>query len=191
MSHLIDYIQNFNNVLPEEVHCKFLKSLDFFQYQTAKVIGIDPNEVCDTSVRDVKEYALSIKSTATANHWYNLITASFEQCLKVYHSKYRMAMPDCMEFESLVILKYELNGKYEPHVDDGPYVPRTLSCIYFVNDDYSGGELNFLNHMTSEVFLSIKPKKNSLVIWPSNFLYPHAVKPVTKGTRYTVVSWIR
>jgi len=36
----------------------------------------------------------------------------------------------------------------------------------------------------------IKFKKGELVIFPSNFLYPHEVKLVTKGTRYTYVSWV-
>jgi len=31
--------------------------------------------------------------------------------------------------------------------------------------------------------------KNRMLIWPSNFMYPHLVKPVTKGIRYSVVSW--
>lgn len=191
MPNLTEYIQTFNNILPEAVHSKFLKSLDFFKYETAKVVGDSNEEVCNTSVRDVKEHSLSSKLSATSNHWYNLLNSSFEQCLKIYHSKYKMPMPDSIDIQNISILKYELNGKYEPHVDDGPFTPRTLSCIYFLNDNYSGGELNFLNHMNSEVYLTIKPKKNSLVIWPSNFLYPHGVKPVTQGTRYTVVAWIR
>ena len=30
---------------------------------------------------------------------------------------------------------------------------------------------------------------NRLIIWPSNFLFPHSVLPVTKGLRYSVVAW--
>ena len=35
----------------------------------------------------------------------------------------------------------------------------------------------------------IKGSPGDLVIWPSNFLFPHGVKPVKKGKRYTVVAW--
>jgi predicted 2-oxoglutarate/Fe(II)-dependent dioxygenase YbiX len=35
----------------------------------------------------------------------------------------------------------------------------------------------------------IKPKTGRTIIWPSNFMYPHKVIPVTSGTRYTLVSW--
>jgi predicted 2-oxoglutarate/Fe(II)-dependent dioxygenase YbiX len=35
----------------------------------------------------------------------------------------------------------------------------------------------------------IKFKAGDLIIFPSIFLYPHLVKPVKKGTRYSFVSW--
>ena len=28
-----------------------------------------------------------------------------------------------------------------------------------------------------------------VIIFPSNFMYPHRVEPVTKGARYSYVSW--
>jgi predicted 2-oxoglutarate/Fe(II)-dependent dioxygenase YbiX len=35
----------------------------------------------------------------------------------------------------------------------------------------------------------IKFKTGDLLIFPSNFLYPHRVEPVTKGVRYSFISW--
>ena len=35
-----------------------------------------------------------------------------------------------------------------------------------------------------------KTHPGRLVMWPSNFMYPHSVSPVTKGTRYAIVSWL-
>ena len=60
----------------------------------------------------------------------------------------------------------------------------TLSVVGALNDNYSGGE--FIMFQDKE----IKFKKGELIIFPSNFLYPHEVKLVTKGTRYTYVSWV-
>jgi predicted 2-oxoglutarate/Fe(II)-dependent dioxygenase YbiX len=31
--------------------------------------------------------------------------------------------------------------------------------------------------------------KGSIMVFPSNFLYPHKVTEVTNGTRYSFVSW--
>ena len=60
----------------------------------------------------------------------------------------------------------------------------TLSIIGILNDDYEGGELIMFEDK------KIDTKKGDLLIFPSNFLYPHEVAPVTKGVRYSYVSWV-
>ena len=55
------------------------------------------------------------------------------------------------------------------------------SVLYFLNTDYEGGELVISD-------LIYKPKKNSSIIFPSNFMFPHYVKPITKGTRYSIIT---
>ena len=67
-------------------------------------------------------------------------------------------------------------------------VPRTLSAIYLINDDYEGGNLIF-GIPGSDQILKIERVKNRMIVWPSNFLYPHTVEPIIKGTRYSMVSW--
>ena len=59
----------------------------------------------------------------------------------------------------------------------------TLSLLGCLNDDYEGGELIMWEDQEIEL------KRGSLLIFPSNFMYPHEVKPVTKGSRYSYVSW--
>jgi len=59
-----------------------------------------------------------------------------------------------------------------------------LSIIGILNDDYEGGELIMFEDK------KIDTKKGDLIIFPSNFLYPHEIAPVTKGVRYSYVSWV-
>ena len=60
----------------------------------------------------------------------------------------------------------------------------TLSIVGFLNDDYEGGEFIMFDDM------EIKVKQGDVLIFPSNFLYPHKVNPVTKGIRDSFVSWV-
>jgi len=76
------------------------------------------------------------------------------------------------------------------HTDHHASIPRTISVIIFLNNDYEGGELNFYNSFTNEIFKTVKPSPGRCIMWPSNFMYPHSVSPVTKGTRYAIVSWL-
>lgn len=59
-----------------------------------------------------------------------------------------------------------------------------LSIVGALNEDYEGGEFVFWNDRP------LKIPTGSVIVFPSNFLYPHEVLPVTKGTRNTYVSWV-
>jgi len=59
-----------------------------------------------------------------------------------------------------------------------------LSVVGALNDDYEGGD--FLMWGDTKIELPA----GSIMIFPSNFLYPHQVTPVTKGVRYSYVSWV-
>jgi predicted 2-oxoglutarate/Fe(II)-dependent dioxygenase YbiX len=59
-----------------------------------------------------------------------------------------------------------------------------LSVLASLNDSYEGGELVMFKDTV------IPMQKGSVVVFPSCFLYPHKVNPVTKGVRHTCVSWV-
>jgi predicted 2-oxoglutarate/Fe(II)-dependent dioxygenase YbiX len=61
----------------------------------------------------------------------------------------------------------------------------TLSVLGLLNDDYEGGEFLMFNEEKE-----IKLKAGDIMIFPSVFLYPHKVAPVTKGIRDSFVSWV-
>mgnify|MGYP003118562468 FL=1 len=86
--------------------------------------------------------------------------------------------------------KYVVGTKMKEHCDhihtvfDGTKrgIP-VLSIVGSLNDDYEGGD--FIMWETEKIELP----QGSIMIFPSNFMYPHKVMPVTKGTRYSYVSW--
>lgn len=98
---------------------------------------------------------------------------------------------------------YGKNQHYDWHVDsfETPYEDtdvnfnkkiRKLSVTCFLSDpkDYKGGELEFdlrnLSNGKSNIKKIILPK-GSVIVFPS-FVW-HRVRPVTKGTRYSLVIW--
>jgi len=52
-----------------------------------------------------------------------------------------------------------------------------------LNNDYEGGEFVLCG-------IPLEKKQGSVVVFPSNFMYPHEVKEVTKGKRYSIMTWI-
>ena len=59
-----------------------------------------------------------------------------------------------------------------------------LSLVGALNDDYEGGEFVMFDDYVIEL------KQGDVLMFPSVFLYPHRVNPVTKGVRDTFVSWV-
>ena len=58
-----------------------------------------------------------------------------------------------------------------------------MTALGLLNDTYEGGD--FLMFEDEKINL----RKGDIAIFPSNFLYPHLVKPVISGVRYSFVSW--
>ena len=80
------------------------------------------------------------------------------------------------------------NGKYGRHIDSAPgTLIRKLSFTLQLSQpgDYKGGDLCLHLGDKPEV---MKKEQGFVVLFPSYVL--HEVKPVTQGTRYSLVSWI-
>lgn len=83
------------------------------------------------------------------------------------------------------LLRYKKGGFYKQHCDSFTHNMRTISCSLAVNDNFSGGEFAFFNR---EIIKEVP--KGAALLFPSTFLYPHEVMPVTKGTRYSIITWL-
>jgi predicted 2-oxoglutarate/Fe(II)-dependent dioxygenase YbiX len=57
-----------------------------------------------------------------------------------------------------------------------------LTWLMCLNDDYEGGEL-----LVSE--FKFKMQAGDIIVFPSNFMFPHKINEITKGVRYSAVSW--
>lgn len=100
--------------------------------------------------------------------------------------KYREKFSSCnIEIDTgYDLLRYKEGQFYTQHTDSFKQQPRSVSCSFSLNDDYEGGEWGFFDREKI-----IKPPKGSAVMFPSNFMYPHEIMPVTKGTRYSIITW--
>ena len=96
----------------------------------------------------------------------------------------------------LVFTRFRLNwygkgGFMKNHIDNihhshgQQYGYPHVTALGFLNDEYEGGDFSLCNGE-----MVIQPKKGDLIVFPSNFMYPHEVKPVTSGDRITCMTWI-
>lgn len=186
---LHNYIKIFNNPMPEKALSSFLKiATDTNNYVDASILGSSEGPTIKKEIRNTQQWFLTnIRSkTLTEAHWANFFTYFFTKSIEKYLNDY--GIQHQFRIQDIQVLKYSKGGHYQFHVDHFMTAPRTFSCIFFLNDEYEGGDLIF-KYPSGGAERKIEKKKNTLIVWPSNFLYPHTVTPIIKGTRYSVVSW--
>ena len=120
--------------------------------------------------------------------YYKDLKESFEYCVNDYisvHDKIKST-----EYTDFRINRYGEGGFMKQHIDGIHHshgqkqgYPHITSLI-FLNDDYEGGEFVLCGDKYIEKI------QGSAVVFPSNFMYPHEVKEVTDGKRFSVMTWI-
>jgi predicted 2-oxoglutarate/Fe(II)-dependent dioxygenase YbiX len=113
----------------------------------------------------------------------NIFFESFDPIEKDYMQTYGIYSE---WHDSYGILKYGFGQFFSNHIDDHPTYHRRISTVYYLNDNYTGGEINF-----PRFNITLKPQANQMILFPSTYVYNHSVSPVIEGERYAVVSWMK
>lgn len=106
------------------------------------------------------------------------------KCIENYNKKFKHA--DVQEDTGYELLRYKTGGFYSEHTDSFLQAPRLVSCSFALNDNYKGGEFAFFDKETK-----YKLSKGDALMFPSTFMYPHEIMPVTEGVRYSIITWFR
>lgn len=181
---LDDYILIYENVLPYSLCDAILEEFNDEEEWQKTVVG---DGRIDNRIRTAETIIISYPSIMEKNPKIrqNLDKQIFASASSVIN-KYNKDFPSCSieEDSGYELLRYKEGQFYTQHTDSFKGRPRAISCSFLLNDDYEGGEWGFFNRKKI-----IKAPKGSAILFPSNFMYPHEIMPVTQGTRYSIVTW--
>jgi hypothetical protein len=165
-----------------------IESLFGYQFSDAHVYEGKEDGSVNKESRDCSVLAFpsfQIKSyTKEKRDLYYLIEDSMTACMDHYRGIYNIS--DELSGDSWQVLKYGSGGKFTSHADDGARYPRTVSITAYLNEDYTGGDLEY-----KHFGIKIKPEPGDVLVFPSNYVYNHEVHPVESGIRYALVNWFR
>lgn len=183
MKELKDYILVVPDVVPLElcdtVLAEYKDCDDWIPAITADGRS-DKERQCDTigiSFKNIIE-----KNPITRQKIDSMLFSAASEVIKQYKEKFPLC--EIQEDSGYELLRYKERQFYTTHTDSFKARPRAVSCSFMLNDDYEGGEFAFFDRE-----LVYKLKKGSCIMFPSNFMYPHEIMPVTSGTRYSIVTW--
>tara|TARA_R110000803_G_scaffold10744_1_gene32583 strand:+ start:1298 stop:1900 length:603 start_codon:yes stop_codon:yes gene_type:complete len=173
----------FKNDIDKDI-CNKIISYGKNKWQEAKVESTIDNPHLNKDAR-ITDVAFCSEEWLFDFAWHYLNTANI-------NANWNFQVDSC---ELMQIAKYEENGHYDFHLDGNGFTrynmpenkflhnkTRKLSMTIVLNEDYEGGEFEFFDEKRL-----IKEKLGTVIVFPSYMV--HRVKPVTKGTRYSLVVW--
>ena len=195
------YYWYFQSVIPPKICDDIIEYGKSQQEQIALTGGYDPEKVSEDDIKDVSKKRKSNIVWMNDRWIYNEIHPYIHTANKNAGWNFQWDFSESCQFT-----KYKLNQFYDWHCDswskpyNRPEEPdrhgkiRKLSVTVSLSDenDYEGGDFEFdfrnddKGSNQPRLCKEIRPK-GSVVVFPS-FVW-HRVKPVTSGTRYSLVIW--
>jgi hypothetical protein len=178
-----EYILEVKKIVPQ-TFCKKIISYFDNNYIDAETVGTGVNK----DVRNCVTRSLLETKSFGEKICLNAIKEKIFHCVDHYKKKHDIRIN---KISQLDLLKYDANefkAGYDFHQDFGSKVTeRHLSISICLNNEYEGGEFVF---DIPEGHYTIPQNVGDAVIFPSNFMFPHQVNKITKGTRYALIGWV-
>jgi hypothetical protein len=182
IKELRKYIKVVPNVVPDDLCDTIIKEFCHSPHWEQARVGsgeVSPHRNC--SVLGMGEDYL-LKAHPSAQE----IDDRLFECAKYAIDTYRSEFPECNieEDSGYDMLRYTKGGYYRQHTDSFTKIVRTVSCSFSLNENFKGGEWCFFDNR-----IKMRVNKGEAVMFPSNFMFPHAIAEVQEGTRYSVITW--
>ena len=195
-TNLKDYIKVFNNKFYSKKQCQLIiDSLDISKNIPHTFYNVITNKQedkgKDPKVSFLRDEKVEQIGSLIKDQWFKVVTGYI---LKWLNKKEKIdwfkgwsgyTFPKFVEYNKGTAMTTHCDHIYSIFSQNGEArgIP-ILSIITALNDDYSGGELIMCGEY------KYKLKTGETIVFPSNFLYPHSIKKITKGTRFSMVSWV-
>jgi len=156
--------------------------------------GVDEDSMKNTKIRDTQTIGVKYLGGIATSESHTFADSFFTNLNNIFFEHFDPLEKDYQNYFGIVpewhdsygILKYGKGQHFLNHIDDHPSYHRRISTVYYLNDNYTGGEISF-----PRFDIIFKPKANQMIVFPSTYVYNHSVSEVIEGTRYAVVSWMK
>ena len=185
--HLKDFTKIYENFIDDDLCKTVVKQLETADWQMHTFYDYANNK----SVQHDKELDIAYLETEESKATQDKLWYAVNQYLRKDFGFMSEWYGTWSGYSRIRYNRYNVDTRMKLHCDhihsmfDGERkgIP-TLTILGSLNDDYEGGDLILWESEKIEL------KAGSVIIFPSNFMYPHKVVEVTKGVRYSFVSWV-
>jgi predicted 2-oxoglutarate/Fe(II)-dependent dioxygenase YbiX len=147
----------------------------------------------DMEQRKVKQLQISHSETINSNEKFIAMDKEIFSVMSKAQDTYRKTLlekrgmqhrPRVSSDVGYQMLHYSEGYYIKEHCDDYGGLARVLTCSLNLSDDHDGGLFRFFR---GEFDVSLKA--GDAIVFPANFMFPHEVTEITRGERYSIVTW--
>ena len=134
-------------------------------------------------------------------HLSDRVYEAYNTAIEDYVKTHNVVMPPTSKLMTSSFSKYNTNidtmkneMTMQYHTDyiiserDMPGPKFLLTCTTYINDDYEGGDIEFV---IDGVYYPYKPKAGDILVFPSTEPYFHGVRVITKGEKFFIRNFIQ
>lgn len=187
-SQLKNLIQSYKNVIPSHLCSDTIREVN--QYEWSQHTWYNPNT--DEFYTEENSDPDSLVHDGPIIRVQRTLTPIVKECVREYQKQFHheLCQPIVNKITKFKYNRYQQGQELRLHYDhiydifDGERkgIP-VLSIILNFNDEYEGGDLCFWDNF------KLRLSEGECIIFPSLFLYPHSITPISNGTRYSAICW--
>ena len=183
--NLKDYIRTYKGIIPKDISEKAILDFNempsekntFYNYTKNATVTLrgdaEPDVIIyekNTDLNEIVWNCIHDYITDLKFSWFNSWSGFSLPRVNIYGPSNTMAF-HCDRIKSM----FDGNRKGDP----------TLAVLGLLHSDFEGGKLMMFDEDSPLEF-----EQSDVIVFPSTFLYPHGVAPVTSGKRISFVSWV-
>ena len=181
-----DFIGTYENILNSEFCNEIISTFDYYHDMNSVHCEDDQFENSNAGRFD---WALDLSAmTAMMKSEPQLkLNTILQDCLSEYVQVFGHMKHVPLYSLAQKVQKTPAGGGYHVWHDEHsglPHCNRSLVWMVYLNDDYEGGETEFLYYKRR-----VQPSKGTLLIWPAGMTHAHRGALVLKGTKYVATGW--
>lgn len=180
----VDFISRYENIF-SKLECRnIIKEIEFFDEHH---LLFDQGSGHQQNQKGLNVNTDDGVNFSTSSRVTNAIFPKIKPCIENYINEYSILNFGKFLFYDCKVKKIKAGGGFHSwHYENGSYLSahRTLVVQVYLNDDFDGGETEFLYQNKRE-----HASEGDVIIFPASYTHTHRGNPPIGGTKYIATTW--
>lgn len=180
------FIGSYSNLYSDEFCDEIMRTFDY--YQSINDVYCEDTQFPNSNAGRF-DWAFDLHSMGPSLDYdpLSVLYEPMQECLEEYRQVFGTLKDVPMYSIIQKVQKTPPGGGYHVWHDENStleHCRRVIVWMVYLNDDFKGGETEFLYYKRRE-----QPEKGKLLLWPAGYTHTHRGGMVLEGNKYVITGW--